>query len=171
MRLSANIFLARGSERERIAHVAHARRQTASHPESDEGRASCDRLGVFMLKHALTDRGWHGAFLTDLAVETMTNQTTLRVALWTTAKFSTGSDWAPGLPTTRSGAGGLIGDYESAVTERPGCSKEDIRPYLRCWRTAASELLPDRADALPPSTQSMWQVCGERPVRMSEGVS
>lgn len=39
------------------------------HPEA---REFCDRLGVFMLKHALDDRGWHHAFLTDLAVETMT---------------------------------------------------------------------------------------------------
>lgn len=33
------------------------------------------------------------------------------------------------------------------MTQRLGCSKDEIRPYLRCWRDAAIELLPDHADA------------------------
>ena len=113
------------------------------HPEA---REYCDRLGVFMLKHALTDRGWHGAFLTDLAVETMTNADDAARCLVDDGevldRFRLGARVA--YETIR--AGRLIGDYESAVTERLGCSKEDIRPYLRCWLTAARELLPDHAD-------------------------
>ena len=115
------------------------------HPQA---RESCDELGVFMLKHALDDRGWHHAFLTDLALETMTNRDApvrCRVEDGEILdRFRLGGRVA--YQTIRAGA--AIGDCESAATGRLACSKEDIRPYLRCWLTAARELLPDRADAV-----------------------
>ena len=114
------------------------------HPKA---REFCDRLGVFMLKQALDDRSWHGAFLTDLALESMNRDAAVRCRVddgEVLDRFRLGGRIA--YETIRGGAS--IEDYESAVTERLGCSKEDIRPYLRCWLTAAKELLPDGADAL-----------------------